>query len=73
MKLLAKYIDFNYVGAKSATILLCSSLPLGQVSIGKEDYQYFQITMKTIINGSRCGMDNTSKYVAMERQRCVVL
>jgi len=54
MKLLARYINFSCVGANSARMLLHSALPQGQVSICQKDYQYIQIMMKTIIDGSRC-------------------
>jgi len=54
MKLRARYIDFSRVGANSARMLLRSALPQGQVSISQKDYQYVQIMMKTIIDGSRC-------------------
>jgi hypothetical protein len=68
MKHLPRYIDFSCVGANSARMLLHSALPQGQDSTGQKDYQYIQIILKTIIDGSRCRMDNTLKRASTERQ-----
>jgi len=73
MKLLARYIIFSLERGNSARMLLCSALPQGQVSICQKDYQWVQIMMKTIIDGSRCWIDNTLKWASMEHQRFVVL
>jgi hypothetical protein len=37
------------------------ALPQGEVFIWQKDYQYVQITMKAIVDGSRYGMDNRAK------------
>jgi len=71
MKLLARYIKFGCVSANSARMILRSALSQGQVSIRRTDYQYIQIMMKTIIDWSRCWMENTLKSVSTERQRFV--
>ena len=49
---LARYINFSRVRVNSARMLLRSALSQGQVSIWQKDYQYIQIIMKTIIDGS---------------------
>jgi len=59
MKLLARYLNFSRVRANSARMLLRSALRQGLVLICGKDIQYVQIMMKTIIDGSRCSMDNT--------------
>ena len=53
MKLLAIYINFSCGRANGVRRFLRSALPQGQVSICLKDYQYVQIIMKTIIDGSR--------------------
>jgi len=67
MNLLTRYMNFGHVRANSARMLLQSALPQSQVWICEEDYQEVQNIMKTIIYGSRCWMDNTSK----QRQQSV--
>jgi len=52
MKLLARYMNFSRVSANSARMSLRSALSQGQVSTWQKDYQYIQIIMKTIIDGS---------------------
>jgi len=73
MNLLTRYINFIRVSANSAKMLLLLALPQGQVSICEKDYQEVQLMMKTIIDGSRWWMDNTSKWVSTEHHRFVVL
>jgi len=53
MKLWARYINFSHVSANSARMLLRLALSQGQVAIWEKDYQFVQIMMKTIIDGSR--------------------
>jgi len=73
MKLLARHLNFSRVTANSGRMLLTSALPQGQVLICEKDYHKVQIMMKTIIDGSRCGMDITLKCTSEEQQRFVVL
>jgi len=73
MNLLTRYMNFSHVRGNSATMLLRSALPQGQVSICEKDYQEVQNMMKTSIDGSRCRMDNSSKWVSTERQWLLVL
>jgi len=73
LKLLARYINFSRGRANSARMLLRSAMSEGQVPIRHKDYQYIQIIMKTIIDGSWYWMANTLKWVSTERQRFVVL
>jgi len=72
-KLLARYIDCSRVRANSARMLLRLAFPHGQVSICQKDYEYVQIMMKTIIDGCRCSMDDTSKWASTVCQWFVVL
>jgi hypothetical protein len=68
IKLMTRYINFGYVSANSARMLLLSGLPQGEDSICRKDNQYVRIIMKMSIDGSRCWMDNTEKWVSMECQ-----
>jgi len=68
MKILAWNIYFDRVRVNSARMLLRSALSQGQVSIWQKDYQYIQIIMKTIIDGSWCWVDNILTWVSTERQ-----
>jgi len=71
MELLTRYINRSRVRAISARMSLCSALPQAQVSICEKDNQVVQIMMKTIIDGSRCWMDNTLQWSSMEGQQLV--
>jgi len=73
MKLLARYINFSHVRVNSARMLLRSASSQGQVSICQKDYQYVQIMIKTIIDGSRSWMDKRLEWASMDHQRYVVL
>jgi hypothetical protein len=55
----ARYINFSSVSANCVRMLLRSALPQCHILISQKYYQYDQIMMKTIIDGSRCWMDNT--------------
>jgi len=73
MNLLTRYINCSGVRANSARMLLWSALPQCQDSIRDKDYQEVHTMMKTIIDGSRCWMENTLEWASMERKRFVVL
>jgi hypothetical protein len=62
---LPRYINFCCVRANSARMLLRLALSHGHITIGQKDYKYVQITMKTIIDGSRCWIDNTSQKASI--------
>jgi len=47
-------------------MVLRSALPQNRVSIWQKDNQYIQIIMKTIIDDSRCWMDNILKSASTE-------
>jgi len=73
MKLLTRHINCRLMRLNSARMLLCSALSHGQFPIWHKYYQYVQLMVKTIIDGSRCWMDNALKWASTEGQRFVVL
>jgi hypothetical protein len=73
MNLLAWYIIFSRVRVNSARLLRRSALPQGSVSIRQNNSQSSQIRMKSIVDSSRCWMDNTLKWASTERQRLLAL
>jgi len=58
----ARYIMFTHVRVNCATTSPRSAIPLGQFSNRQKANQYSQHMMTTIIDGSRCWMDNTLKW-----------
>jgi len=64
MNHLARYIISSRVRVNSARRIHRPALPQRRVSIGQKDYQPGLIMLKTIIDRSRCWMDNTSKSVS---------
>jgi hypothetical protein len=73
MKLVARYINFCRVRANNARMLLRLALRHGHVSIRHQDYQKVWIMTKSIIDGSRCWIDNILKWAVTVRQQFVVL
>jgi len=58
MNLLARYKHCISMRANCGRIILGSALSQGQPSIIHNEYQYVQNIMKTIIDGTRCWMNN---------------
>jgi len=73
MNLWAWYIIFRRVRVNSARLLRRSALPQGWVSIRQNNSLSSQIRMKSIVDSSRCWMDNTLKWASTERQQLLAL
>jgi len=73
MNLWAWYLIFSRVRVNSARLLHRSALPQGWVSIRQNNSWSSQIRMKSIVDSSRCWMDNTLQWASTERQRLLAL
>jgi len=73
MNLLAWYIIFGHVRVNSARLLRRLALQQGWVSIRQNNSRSSQIRMKSIVDSSRCWMDNSLKWASTERQRLLAL